>query len=153
MQLRKICRHPFLSESVEDKVNPPASSMTNLSVHLAGSSPSTESPLPQVLRHRPSLAHFLPNDQGRGHHGGLPEDDGLEVPEVGWGGEDGGESIVRAAIKPEGFGVQGLHSLDACWRPRTKPTDCRYCHYVSTRSPQVISEYVPILFLYSFDSD
>ena len=103
MQLRKICQHPFLFESVEDKVNP-SSMIDDKLIRSSGKIELLNRILPKFFatdhrvsppiildRLRPAIlttrvpgSHLLPNDKGHGHHGRLPQDDGWDS----WNVED-----------------------------------------------------------------
>jgi SNF2 family DNA or RNA helicase len=91
MQLRKICQHPFLFESVEDKINP-AGLIDDKLIRCSGKIELLSRILPKFFAtgHRVRAAtlasictpaksrpgsHLFPNDQGHGHHGGFPQDD------------------------------------------------------------------------------
>ena len=99
MQLRKICQHPFLFESVEDKVNP-SSMIDDKLIRSSGKIELLSRILPKFFAtgHRVSSfavvlcqtlnadvllfttgSHLFPDDEGHGYYGGLPQDDGLEV--------------------------------------------------------------------------
>jgi hypothetical protein len=96
MQLRKICQHPFLFESVEDKVSPGGFIDEKL-VRTSGKLELLNRILPKffatghrvrepiiLFQSRPNDSllgsHFLPNDEGHGYYGRLPEDDGMGLP-------------------------------------------------------------------------
>ncbi len=95
MQLRKICQHPFLFESVEDKISP-SGLIDEKIVRTSGKVELLHRILPKFFAtgHRVCLFSFeenldigkrntgaalLPNDKGHGYQGGLFEDDGLEI--------------------------------------------------------------------------
>ena len=100
MQLRKICQHPFLFESVEDKISP-GGFIDDKLVRTSGKVELLHRILPKFFAtgHRVSPlilfhdipidvlvigSYLLPNDQGHGYHGRLFEDDELETPTFGW---------------------------------------------------------------------
>jgi SNF2 family DNA or RNA helicase len=93
MQLRKICQHPFLFESVEDKINP-AGLIDDKLVRTSGKIELLNRILPKFFStgHRVRActitsmrltanlqlgSHLFPDDKGHGHHGGLPQNDGI----------------------------------------------------------------------------
>ena len=106
MQLRKICQHPFLFESVEDRINP-GGMIDDKLIRSSGKIELLARILPKFFAtgHRVSShpicthrykqlmsrigSHLLPNDEGHGYHGRLPEDDGLAVFASGWWNKDG----------------------------------------------------------------
>lgn len=88
MQLRKICQHPFLFDSVEDKINP--GGMIDDKIHrVAGKFELLHRVLPKffAMGHRVFSFHYrfdltanlglgshlLPNDEGHGYYGGFPQ--------------------------------------------------------------------------------
>src|SRR5882672_9785855 len=111
MQLRKICQHPFLFESVEDKINPGGMIDEKL-IRSSGKIELLARILPKFFStgHRVSRTccismgmwltpctgpHFLPDDESHGHHGRLLEDDGLAILASGWWDEDGRTCYAR----------------------------------------------------------
>jgi ATP-dependent helicase STH1/SNF2 len=100
MQLRKICQHPFLFESVEDKMNP-AGLIDDKIVRSSGKLELLARILPKFFAtgHRvrnvllslvPLLTdpctgpYLFPNDESHGYHGGLHENDAMEVSSIRW---------------------------------------------------------------------
>ena len=147
MQLRKICQHPFLFESVEDKVNPsglvddklirssgklellsrilPKFFATGHRVNFSSLVPEN-----QLMMYESTGTHLLPNDQSHGHHGGFPQDNGLEIPSARRWYEDRGACGACGNVQREGLGVQGFHLVHACWWAGIELTDCRYRRHV-----------------------
>ena len=95
MQLRKICQHPFLFESVEDKINP-GGMIDDKLVRSSGKIELLARILPKFFAtgHRVSRLcssilcrwlisragpHFLPDDESHGYHGRFLENDGLAI--------------------------------------------------------------------------
>jgi len=93
MQLRKICQHPFLFDSVEDKINP-AGLIDDKLIRTSGKIELLSRILPKFFStgHRVrattftsmrSVAYFqlgsylFPDDEGHGYHGRLPQNDGI----------------------------------------------------------------------------
>lgn len=100
MQLRKICQHPYLFESVEDKINP-SGMVDDKIIRTSGKIELLSRILPKFFAtdHRVSMttsslmlslavltyttclvgSDLLPNDESHGHYGRLPQNDGMEV--------------------------------------------------------------------------
>ena len=100
MQLRKICQHPFLFDSVEDKINP-SGLIDDKLVRSSGKIELLSRILPKFFStgHRvcttncTSIAlmanlqlgsHLFPDDEGHGYYGGLPQNDGMEILASRW---------------------------------------------------------------------
>ena len=100
MQLRKICQHPFLFDSVEDKINP-AGLIDDKLIRTSGKIELLSRVLPKFFAtgHRVYTivimsmrfmansrlgSHLFPDDEGHGYHGRLPQNDGMEIPAFGW---------------------------------------------------------------------
>jgi ATP-dependent helicase STH1/SNF2 len=125
MQLRKICQHPFLFDSVEDKMNP-AGLIDDKLIRTSGKIELLSRILPKFFAtgHRVRTAvftsmrsmvyfilgsHLLPDDEGHGYHGRLPQDDGMETPPSGWWYKDRRACCSCAAFQREGLGYHDLH--------------------------------------------
>src|SRR6266404_1083454 len=127
MQLRKICQHPFLFESVEDKINP-AGLIDDKLIRTSGKiellsrvlrkffatghrvCTSNCTSMRPVANHRLG-SHLFPNDEGHGHHGGLPQNDGMEVLASRWWYKDRRTCRPCTTIQRERLGYYGLHSF------------------------------------------
>lgn len=97
MQLRKICQHPFLFDSVEDRVNP-GGLVDEKIVRASGKVELLSRILPKFFAtgHRVSVlcpvpynshrtgTHLLPNDKSNGHHVGFSHHDGMETSSSRW---------------------------------------------------------------------
>jgi ATP-dependent helicase STH1/SNF2 len=114
MQLRKICQHPFLFESVEDIISPSGMVDEKL-VRTSGKIELLNRILPKFFagghRVRPlSLSKFwlshelllgsylLPDDKGDGHYGRFFENDAVEVSSTGRWDENRRASTVCPAV-------------------------------------------------------
>ena len=150
MQLRKICQHPFLFESVEDKVNP-GGLVDDKLIRSSGklellsrilpkffstghrvNSLSSLAPENHLMMYESTGTHLLPNDQGHGHYGRLLQDNGLEIPSARRWYEDRGACGTGGNVQREGLGVQGVHLVHACWWVGIELADCRYGHHVGS---------------------
>jgi hypothetical protein len=129
MQLRKICQHPFLFESVEDKINP-SGIVDDKLVRCSGKIELLARILPKffatghrVCCNRRCLSnasisfgrvgsHILPDDKSHGHHGGFLENDAVAVFETGWWDEDGRKSRTCTDVQCERLGDPGVHLVN-----------------------------------------
>ena len=146
MQLRKICQHPFLFDSVEDKINP-AGLIDDKLIRTSGKIELLSRILPKFFAtgHRVRAAtftsmrsvayfqlgsHLFPDDEGHGYHGRLPQNDGMEVLASRWWYKDRRARWPRAAFQREGLGIHGLHPFYQSWWSRSEPTDGRYSRHL-----------------------
>lgn len=128
MQLRKICQHPYLFESVEDKISP-SGYVDDKLIRTSGKIELLNRVLPKFFAtgHRVTISSiplvrpvlmfhsgsdFLPNDKGHGHHGRLLEDTELEVPPFGWWHQDRRACFFRTTFQCRRLRVQGLHPVN-----------------------------------------
>jgi ATP-dependent helicase STH1/SNF2 len=123
MQLRKICQHPFLFDSVEDKINP-AGLIDEKLVRTSGKIELLSRILPKFFAtgHRVCVtaltltmsnfllgSHLFPDDESHGHHGGLPQNDGIQISSSGWWHKDRRAGWPCTAFQREGLGDHGVH--------------------------------------------
>jgi hypothetical protein len=119
MQLHNIHQHPFLFESVEDRLCP--SRMINDNIwRCSGKFELPICVLPKLfaMGHRVSSVswvlsfsvqkvteppsqgpHLLPNNEGDGYHGGLPKVLELAILLPRWQSRDGAACIARAIVQ------------------------------------------------------
>lgn len=141
MQLRKICQHPYLFESVEDKISP-AGFVNDKLIRTSGKIELLSRVLPKFFAtgHRVSIrdtlrielllsyvaisgSHLLSDDQSHGYHGGFSGVYGVEIPPFRWRDKDRRACKFCTALQCQGIGVYGLHFINESWGPRSQFAD------------------------------